>query len=180
MKNQELTERLILNIEPSDSAEQILSFYLNNKRDFEKVEPTRPINFYTVSYHRLTLDMEKSEFLSKKHLRYYIYKKENPEEIVGTVCFSNIRRAPFYSATLGYKIDKQFRRQGIAKEAISFCLDKMKQEYGLHRIECRVLPDNIASISLLNSLGFFEEGIEREGVEIDGTLRDHIRFAKLL
>ena len=56
----------------------------------------------------------------------------------------------------------------------------MKSEYGLHRIECRVLPDNKASIALLKSLEFFEEGIEREGVEIDGTLRDHLRFAKLL
>ena len=180
MNNQELTKRLILHVESKDSANQILSFYLENKRDFEKVEPTRPMNFYTLAYHRLTLDMEEAEILGRKHLRYYIYLKEHPEEIIGTICFSNIRKCPFYSATLGYKIDKRYRRQGIAKEAISFCLPKMKSEYGIHRIECRVLPDNIASISLLKSLGFFEEGIEREGVEIDGTLRDHLRFAKLL
>ena len=124
--------------------------------------------------------MEETEILNRKHLRYHIYLKEQPEEIIGTVCFSNIRKAPFYSATLGYKIDKRYRRLGIATEAISFCLNKMKSEYGLHRIECRVLPDNTASIALLRSLGFFEEGIEREGVEIDGTLRDHLRFAKLL
>lgn len=180
MKKQEQTSRLILNIEPKESAEQVLSFYLANKRDFEKVEPTRPINFYTIAYHRLTLSMEETEILNRKHLRYHIYLKEQPEEIIGTVCFSNIRKAPFYSATLGYKIDKRYRRLGIATEAISFCLNKMKSEYGLHRIECRVLPDNTASIALLRSLGFFEEGIEREGVEIDGTLRDHLRFAKLL
>ena len=180
MKMQEQTQRLILIIESKNSADKVLAFYLENKKDFEMVEPTRPVNFYTVAYHSLTLFREEEEIQNKRHLRYHIYLKEQPEKIIGTVCFSNIRKAPFYSASLGYKIDRRYRRLGIAKEAIQFCLKKMKEEYGLHRIECRVLPDNQASIALLQSLGFFQEGIEREGVEINGKLRDHLRFAKLL
>ena len=42
------TNRLILQVEDSSKAEQVLAFYMCNKTLFEHYEPTRPKNFYTL------------------------------------------------------------------------------------------------------------------------------------
>ena len=50
---------------------------------------------------------------------------------------------------------------------------------GLHRMYARVMPENTASIRLLKSLLFEEEGLERECIKIQGKWQDHLRFSLL-
>ena len=44
------TNRLILQIEDSSMADEVLNFYLRNKELFDRFEPTRPPQFYTLSF----------------------------------------------------------------------------------------------------------------------------------
>lgn len=44
------TDRLILQVEKEDIADQLLDFYIRNRKQFERFEPTRPNNFYTLAY----------------------------------------------------------------------------------------------------------------------------------
>ncbi len=54
---------------------------------------------------------------------------------------------------LGYHIYTPYRRQGYAKEACLRLLKLVKEEYG-GQAAAYVRPDNLASVSLLESLGF--------------------------
>jgi RimJ/RimL family protein N-acetyltransferase len=54
---------------------------------------------------------------------------------------------------LGYHIFTPFRRQGYAKEACRLILHYLDEEYGGQAI-AYVMPDNLASIRLLEMLGF--------------------------
>ena len=50
---------------------------------------------------------------------------------------------------------------------------------GLHKIFARCMPENTPSRNLLHATGFFEEGIERDSILIQGKWENHIRYAIL-
>ncbi len=52
------TERLQLRILHPNEADKVLIFYSQNKDQFEPWEPERDVNFYTLSYQRLSLSIE--------------------------------------------------------------------------------------------------------------------------
>lgn len=170
------TKRLILKIENSSKANDVLKFYEKNKILFERYEPTRPRNFYTLSYQTASMNYEYNEILKGKTLRYYVYLKENSEKIIGIVNFSRIEHGPFSRASIGYKFDPAFHHMGYAYEACQAALAILFSNYKIHRIEARVAPENIPSIQLLEHLGFLYEGIEYQGVEVNGQFKDHYRY----
>ena len=51
------------------------------------------------------------------------------------------------------------------------------REEARHRIEAACLPQNVASISLLERNGFQREGFARAYLKIDGAWRDHVLYA---
>lgn len=175
------TSRLSLKVlsDQPEHAKQVLDFYYRNRLEFEKYEPTRPENFYTENYHRTLLHCEQQLFLKSKGFRYWIYEKTDPDFIIGTVSFHNIIRSEFQRCSMGYKLDRAFWRQGITKEAISFLLPHIFGELHLHRVEAYVMPENLNSIYLLESLGFQREGLCRQSAKIQGRWADHLLFAIL-
>lgn len=170
------TDRLILQVEDSQKAAMVLSLYQKNKDLFERFEPTRPNNFYTLDFQATFMDIEYKDTIKGTTLRYYIYLKEAPDTIIGSVNFSNIKHGPFSSATIGYKMDCSYHHQGYAVEACKAAIDVLFCNYKIHRIEARVAPDNIPSIKVLERLGFTFEGIEYSSVEIRGEFKDHYRY----
>lgn len=173
------TDRLILTIEDSNKTSEILAFYQNNKDLFERFEPTRPNNFYTLEYQRAAVSYEYSEIIKGKTLRYYVYLKEQPDTIIGSVNFSRMEHGPFSKATIGYKMDAAHHGQGYAFEACQAAIPVIFSNYNIHRIEARVAPNNIPSIKLLERLGFRFEGIEYQSVEVNGHYTDHYRYSLL-
>lgn len=171
------TDRLILQVEDSSKAEQILSFYDKNSMVFDRFEPTRPEHFYTLTYQKAALQYEYSEIVKGKTLRYYIYLKNSPDTIIGSLNFSCIQHGPFSRASIGYKIDRDHQGHGYAAEACQAAIPVLFSNYKIHRIEARVSPDNIASIKLLEKLGFQFEGMEYKSVEVNGIFQDHFRYS---
>lgn len=51
------------------------------------------------------------------------------------------------------------------------------REYGLHRLEANIQPENRRSIELVQSLGFGLEGYSPRYLKIAGRWRDHERYA---
>lgn len=173
------TERLILTIEDSSKTLEVLNFYLRNKEQFEKYEPTRPDNFYTEAYQHATISYEHSEIIKGKTLRYYIYLKEQPDTIIGSINFFRMEHGPFSRASIGYKIDAAHQGNGYATEACLATIPIIFSNYKIHRIEARVALDNLASIKLLEHLHFRFEGIEYQSVEVNGSFQDHYRYSLL-
>ena len=173
------TERLILRVLTPDFSTDVCNFLYKNREQFELYEPLLPINYYTPEHQQAILSAELKLALQTKNIRYYVFSKENPNQIIGTVALHHIATAAYSSCEIGYKFDKDFQHMGYAREAVAMGVSIAFAALGLHRIYARVMPDNNASISLLKNLLFEEEGIERECIKIQGKWQDHLRFSLL-
>jgi len=173
------TERLILRVLTPDYAKDVCRFVAKNREHFEKYEPFLPANYYTPEHQQTILSAELKLALQSKNIRYYVFLKENPEQIIGTVALHNIATASYSSCEVGYKFDSDYQHKGYAREAVAMAASIAFAALGLHRVYARVMPENTASIKLLKSLLFEEEGLERECIKIQGKWENHLRFALL-
>ncbi|SFS02689.1 GNAT family N-acetyltransferase [Anaeromicropila populeti] len=168
--------RLVLKTLTPEWAPSVLDFYASNKETFEPWEPVRTSNFYTLSYQEALLTHENNAFLNKMHIRFWIFAKEEPSKIIGTICFHNILRGVFQSCMIGYKIDRQHTRCGFGTEAVSTAVNFLFENYGLHRINAFIHPSNYASISFIKHIGFIEEGIYHSFAKLNQSWEDYICF----
>lgn len=173
------TERLILKILTPDYAEDVCRFVSKNRCYFEPYEPIPAPNYYTTEHQQALLSCELKLALQTKNIRYYVFLKEQSQTIIGTVCLHNILTSFHSSCEIGYKFDSEYQHMGYAKEAAAMAVSIAFAALGLHRVYARVMPENIASIRLLKSLFFEEEGVERECICIQGKWQDHLRFSLL-
>ena len=173
------TPRLILQVEDASIAEKALIFYDENREYFDRFEPTRPESFYTLEYQQAAAEFEYNETVKGHSLRYYIYLKNDLENIIGSINFFNIRPMPFSTASIGYKLHHSFWGNGYATEACLSAISIMFSNYNTHRIEAKVAPDNTRSIHVLERLGFTYEGIEYKSVQVQGMFKDHLRYSLL-
>jgi [ribosomal protein S5]-alanine N-acetyltransferase len=97
--------------------------------------------------------------------------------IVGVANLSQIFYKAFQNAYLGYYVNIEFAGQGFMGEGIPLVINHAFYSLGLHRIEANIQPGNIASINLVNRLGFTKEGFSRRYLKINGEWRDHERWA---
>lgn len=171
------TDRLILKVLRPDAAKKVLCFYLDNKELFEKYEAARPDNFYTVKYQKSILLCEYNLAVQLSAVRFYVFLKDYPDQIIGTVCFRNIARSIYECCEVGYKFDSRFWHQGYATESLMEGIDIMFGDLNLHRIEACVMPENTPSIRLLESLYFKREGLLRQSARINGKWEDHYLYS---
>ncbi len=173
------TNRLNLRVATIEDAQKVAMFLSRNKEIIEKYEAIKPENYYEIEYQEKLIEAELKATLEFNYLRYYVFKKNNPNIIIGTVSFGNIIKEPYLCCNIGYKFDLLFQRQGYATEAIQASLDVVFEEFRLHRVEAYIMEDNIASISLVNKLGFEYEGKAKKNIRVAGVWEDHLRFAKI-
>lgn len=171
------TKRLMLRLLHEESAAEVLNFYQENRAVFEDMEPDRPENFYTLEYQTTLLRCEFQMAVKKSALRFWIFEKQQPTKVIGTVSFQNIIRSVYQSCHIGYKFDKHYWHRGYALESIRKAIEVILQEFGLHRIEAFVLPENEPSIRLLQRLGFESEGICRSCIYLHSSWTDHLRYS---
>ncbi len=171
------TQRLQLKILNEDSAASVLDFLQTNKAFFEPFEaPKQPI-YYTQSYQCENLRAEYHAFLNTKYMRFYVFRKDVPNQIIGTISFSNLLPFPYSTATIGYKFAPEFQHKGYATESIAAACYALFKDSLFHRIEAYVLPSNLPSCHVLERIGFELEGICRESININGTYKDHYKYA---
>ena len=171
------TDRLILKVLRPEAAKKVLCFYLDNKELFEKYEASRPDNFYTVKYQKSVLLCEYNLTVQLSAVRFYVFLKDDPDRIIGTICFRDITRSIYDSCEVGYKFDERFWHHGYATEALIEGIDIMFGDLGLHRITACVMPGNTPSIHLLESLYFKREGLLRQNARIQGEWADHYLYS---
>lgn len=173
------TPRLLLKVLREDAADKVLEFYQENKEIFERYEMDRGENFYTKAHQAALLRCEYNLMVRMQMTRFWVFEKDQPESIVGTFSFHNIRYASYLDCELGYKFHQSVWGKGYAAESISRGIEAMFNEQGLHRIEALVMPENERSRRLLKALGFQLEGIKRQNVRLRGTWCDHEVYSLL-
>lgn len=84
-----------------------------------------------------------------------------------------------YNACIGFGLEAEARRKGIAMEAGVFGLDMAFNRMGLRRLTAGCIDTNESCLALMNRLGFKEEGRMRKATLHNGEYRDNILFGLL-
>lgn len=171
------TKRLYLKVLDEDDSEKVLDYFMRNKDFFSKFEPKRDENFYTIDFQSNELKNDSRYIKDRNMLRLWVFGKGCENKIIGQITFYNIVPFAFLSCHIGYKSDKDEANKGIITEAIICGTQIMFSEYGMHRIEAHVMPNNEASIRVLEKIGFIYEGISHKFLEVNGLWEDHLHYA---
>lgn len=179
MKTLYKTDRLILKTLDGTYASLVLDYVLRNKDFLEKWETEKNENYFTLDYQKMSLKRDLDNFKLEKSLKFWIFKKNNKKRIIGSISLDNIIRGPFQSCFLGYKLDKDELNKGYMTEAVEKIVEIAFNNYGLHRIEANIMPRNIASIRVVEKLGFYNEGLAKKYILLNGKWEDHIHMVLL-
>ena len=88
--------------------------------------------------------------------------------------------APHQTAELGYVVSPSRWGQGLMREVLPVLVRHGFEVLGLHRMEARIDPGNVASIKLVERLGFRPEGALRDRtLNEDGTRERLLLFGLL-
>ncbi|MCZ2830191.1 GNAT family protein [Modestobacter sp. VKM Ac-2986] len=99
--------------------------------------------------------------------------------LVGQVTVDNIVRGALRSGHLGYWVDSAVAGRGVASLAVALVCDHAFGPAGLHRLQADIRPENGPSRRLVERLGFRQEALFRDYLDIDGAWRDHLGYALL-
>lgn len=97
--------------------------------------------------------------------------------IAGQLTVSSIMWGSAMSATLGYWVDQDRAGRGIVPTAVAMATDHCFRQLGLHRMEINIRPENVASLRVVEKLGFRDEGLRPRYLHINGQWADHRSFA---
>lgn len=106
----------------------------------------------------------------------YAIVRLNTDALLGGISLSNVRRGVTQTASVGYWLGQPHIGQGAMTEAVALVVRYAIQGLRLHRLEAATLPDNDASIRVLERNGFQREGFARRYLKINGMWRDHVLF----
>ena len=95
----------------------------------------------------------------------------------------NVTCSPDYAnrhSTIAFLIGEvEYRGVGLVKLAISGTLSYLFENLGIHRVEASAYANHDASLWLLKSLGFQQEGIMRDRFIFEGNYVDDVAVAIL-
>ena len=67
---------------------------------------------------------------------------------------------------VGYRVEPDYRRQGVAGEVVRALFDWAAGEHGVRKFRASVSPGNVASLAIIGRLGFHQTGVQID--DIDG------------
>jgi RimJ/RimL family protein N-acetyltransferase len=80
------------------------------------------------------------------------------------------------SADIAYSVFPKFWRLGLAKEACEAVLDHLRRLYGVSGVAAEIDTRNLASIGLIESLGFERIGFIESADSFKGSRSDEYRY----
>jgi ribosomal-protein-alanine N-acetyltransferase len=98
-------------------------------------------------------------------------------ELVGQLNVSALVFGSLSSAQIGYWVAERAAGRNVTPTAVAMATDYCFSALGLHRMEICIRPENVASLRVVEKLGFRYEGLRRRYIHINGDWRDHFAFA---
>jgi ribosomal-protein-alanine N-acetyltransferase len=98
-------------------------------------------------------------------------------QLVGVVNINGIVMGAYRSGHLGYYAFAGGERRGLMTEGLTLVVAIAFGELGLHRVEANIQPTNVASLRLVQRVGFVKEGYSERYLFVGGEWRDHERWA---
>jgi [ribosomal protein S5]-alanine N-acetyltransferase len=141
-------------------------------------EPSWPEDDLTPEAFRRRVARYRQERLNDSSYSFLLFRREEGV-LLGGLTLAHIRRRAAMSANLGYWMGAGHAGNGIMSAAVPAICRLAFGSLGLERIEAACLPENHASIRVLEKAGFKREGFARAYLSIAGMRRDHLLFALL-
>jgi ribosomal-protein-alanine N-acetyltransferase len=141
-------------------------------------EPTWPPDDLTRSAFRRRLKRYAEDQRGDLAYAFLIFRSDD-NAMVGGLTLANIRRGVAQAGSIGYWIGAPFVRKGYMTAAVRVLIPYGFTTLRLHRLEAACIPDNTASIRLLERTAFKREGYARDYLCINGIWQDHLLYARL-
>jgi ribosomal-protein-alanine N-acetyltransferase len=165
------TQRLILNIITAEAAKHICTYGTEQAiRSIFGIDSEATYIRYKTKF----------SFGGNKYqsFRLFMIRDKDTNAFMGS-CNFHIWMPEHSRAEIGYLINEQYRRQGIAKEAMRAVLEHGFEQMNLNRVEAFVSLANEPSLKLLNHYGFTQEGLLREHYCKNNIVEDSVCFSLL-
>jgi [ribosomal protein S5]-alanine N-acetyltransferase len=160
-----------------EDAAALVTTYQRNREHLGQWDPYRPDSFFTLEGQE---EEARERLMRIEQGLFASYVIEGPDgDLVGRANIQNIVRGPMQSGVLGYFVDRDHLRRGLARAAVEF-LEEQAVEIGLHRLEAGTMVENVASQRVLESLGYERYGMAPKLLFLNGAWRDHVLYQKLL
>jgi [ribosomal protein S5]-alanine N-acetyltransferase len=141
-------------------------------------EPTWPSDDLTRGAYRRRLRRYAEDQRTDQAYPFFIFRADD-HALVGGLTLANIRRGVAQAASLGYWIGAPYARRGYMSAAVRAAIPFAFRTLRLHRLEAACIPENTASLRLLERTGFTREGYAREYLCINGVWQDHLLYARI-
>ncbi len=141
-------------------------------------EPTWPADDLTRTAFRRRIRRYTED--QRNDLAYaFLVFRTSDNALLGGLTLANIRRGVAQAGSIGYWVGAPFARQGYMTAALRALIPFGFGALRLHRLEAACIPNNGASIGLLEKTGFKREGYARQYLCINGIWQDHLLYARL-
>ncbi|MEK3988553.1 MULTISPECIES: GNAT family N-acetyltransferase [Robertmurraya] len=165
-------EQIYLRFFKTSDASELANLQTRNREFFQRVSPLLPEAFYTEDHQRIRIERVLKKTDEGQLYAFGIFLKAT-DKLIGDISLTQIARGDLQSCYTGFTLDKEYNGKGYTTEALQLVVDFAFRELKLHRIEAGAMPDNLASIRVLEKVGFKKEGIAKENLRINGKWTDH-------
>ena len=173
------TPRLILRSPRASDGESWIAVRRASADFLQPWEPLWPSDHLTRQAWRRRLAWMREETTADRARFWLLFLREAPEEAVGGLSMTQIRRGAASSAQIGYWMGAASAGRGFMTEAVRAAKIHAFENLKLRRLEAACLPANIPSQRLLRRVGFQQEGLARGYLEVNGRPEDHLLFSAL-
>ena len=163
-------------IEDGD-AEALAGHLARDADAFERWEPFRPAEFFTVPGQHRRIGR-----LLAQHSQGEIWPAVilSGAEVIGQVTVQSIEYGPVRGASLGYWVATTYQGHGHATRAVGLATELMVGQLRLHRAQATTQLDNVGSQHVLRNNGSVAFGVAHSQILLGGQWRDVIMWERLL
>lgn len=165
-------QQIYLRFYKTSDASELANLHTRNREFFQRVSPLLSEDFYTEERQKIRIEQALKK-TDEGHLYAFGIFLKATDILIGDISLTQIARGDLQSCYTGFTLDKEYNGKGYTTEALQLIVDFAFRELKLHRIEAGAMPDNIASIRVLEKAGFIKEGIAKENLKINGKWTDH-------
>ncbi len=123
--------------------------------------PDRLDNFLQFRIADLTEDASAQPWLGRAIV---LTEPDGTRRIIGSAGFHSPPDADG-RVEVGYRVEPEYRRQGVATEVVRALFDWAAREHGVTRFRAAVAPDNVASLAIVGRLGFRQTGVQIDDMD---------------
>ena len=154
-----------VNIRPLESRD--LDWFTEWNNDPEYKGPFEPHEF-------LSRDQIETWFITKKDAEWWVIENKQNDPMGQLVTGP---QGGYY--WIGYILHPDFRNRGYVTEAVKLLVDHLFKTKNIVRIQAECSPKNIASVRVLEKVGFTYEGLKRKATLIRGEYLDGAMYSIL-